>query len=364
MAALAVLMATGLLSLPSVCAIVGVTAVASAFRDPAYLAAIAQLAPKPYLPQANALAQIGVGLGRIAGPMAGGVLIALAGLTAVVSVDVASFAVGVGTLLAVRFPDRMFVRRRETFRAALVGGWRFLARRPPLLLMVGYFAVVNYWTAVMWVAVPPLVLSFSSPAALGTVTALGGLGAAVGAVAVVRWGGTRRRATGMIGFVVASGLGMVVMGLRPSVTLIAAGFVIRMAAMSIGNAHWLAIMQTKVGHELQGRVLATNLMLVSLMQPLGFLTAGPLANGLLAPLLAPGGALHGTLGQVVGTGQHGGVALLLILAGAFFVVWGGLGLRYRRLHLLEDGLPDATPGAELDADLDVVQGEADLALVR
>ncbi|MFF0306944.1 amino acid adenylation domain-containing protein [Streptosporangium sp. NPDC004379] len=339
MAALVLLMVTGRLELWNVCLIVGATSVVTAFQMPAYLAAIAQLVPKPYLPQANAVANLGFGVGNVVAPLAGGALIGLFGLSSVVAIDVVSFGLGVVTLLAVRFPNRLFHRREETFRAALTGGWRFLIRRRPLLVMALYFAVVNFCTALMWVLVTPVVLAIGSPASLGAVTAAGGLGAAVGTAVVLVWGGTRRRTVGMIGFVAGSGLGVVLMGVWPAVWLVAAGLFLRLACMSIGNAHWLSIIQVKVGPELQGRVLAVNVMLATAMQPLGFLSAGPLADWVQPHTSGPGR----------------GAAAVLLVSGVFLVVWGLLGLRHRPLYRLEDLVPDAAPPPEAEADLDAIQ---------
>ncbi|MEQ0559938.1 amino acid adenylation domain-containing protein [Amycolatopsis sp. NEAU-NG30] len=357
MAALAVLIALGRLDLVSVCLIVGVTSIASAFQRPAYLAAIAQLVPKPYLPQANALADIGAGLGTVLGPILGGLLMGLSGLTSVVVVDVATFVVGVATLMAVRFPDRLFFKQREPFRKALTGGLSFVVRRKPLLAMIGYFAVVNYFTALMWVVLTPLVLSVGTPGELGLVSAAGGVGAAAGAVVVIGWGGTKRRATGMIAFVIGSGIGVLLMGAWPSAVVIGAGLFVRLACMSIGNAHWLSIVQTKVGQHLQGRVLAINVMLATAMSPLGFLTAGALSDW-LGPLVRGVPALD----PVTANDTHAGVAALMVVSGIVLVVWGVLGLRYRRLRRIEDLLPDAAPPAEIDDDLDRVQAQADRSL--
>ncbi|WP_456093850.1 amino acid adenylation domain-containing protein [Nonomuraea solani] len=340
MAAMVLLLVTGGLDLLSVCLIVGVTSVVTAFQQPAYLAAIAQLVPKPYLPQANALANLGFGIGNVVAPLAGGALIGTLGLSAVVAIDVITFGVGVVTLLAVRFPDRLFRKQEETFRAALTGGWHFLRRRRPLLVMALYFAVVNFGTALMWVLITPVVLGLGTSGDLGLVTALGGLGAAAGTGLVLVWGGTRRRATGMVGFVIGSGLSMILMGAWPALGLVAAGLFFRLACMSITNAHWLSIIQVKVGQELQGRVLAVNVMLATAMQPLGFLSAGPLADW--AQPYTSGGAGRGA-------------ALVLLVSGVLLVVWAVLGLRYRTLHYLEDLVPDAAPPPEAAADLNAVQ---------
>jgi amino acid adenylation domain-containing protein len=338
-AALVALLATDRLALWSVCAIVGVTALTEAVRQPAWLAAVAQLVPKPYLNQANSLANLGPGLSMLVGPLAGGALLGLVGLSGVVAVDVVTFLVGLVTLLAVRFPDRLWHRMEESFGTALLGGWRFVLRRKAILVQVLFFAVVNYFTAVMWVAVTPLVLALSGPGSLGLVTAIGGVGAAVGAVVVLAWGGTERRTIGMVGFVIGSGIGTVLLGVLPSVTVIAVGLFVRLASMTIGNVHGLSIIQVKVGQELQGRVLAVNLMIAAVMQPLGFLTVGPLTGHVFDPLVRD----HPGLADALGGGPERGLALFLVASGVFLVLWGIAGLLYRPLRLAEDALPDAAP---------------------
>jgi hypothetical protein len=131
--------------------------------------------------------------------------------------------------------------------------------------------------------------------------------------------------------------------------------------MMILNSHWMALIQTKVGMELQGRVLATNQMLAMSMMPLGFLTAGPLSDHVFEPLMRPGGALADSVGLVLGAGPGRGAGLLLVVVGLLLFVWGLIGLAYRPLRLLEDILPDALPDAEI-GDKDAIQAEADRQL--
>jgi hypothetical protein len=124
---------------------------------------------------------------------------------------------------------------------------------------------------------------------------------------------------------------------RPATWPVAAGLFLWWAATSVLNAHWLAILQVKVGLELQGRVLAVNQMLATAMMPLGFVSAPALAR-----LIDPGAVLVGS--------------------GALLVAWGVLGLRYRPLRHLEDSLPDAVAGPEIAEDLDELQAEIDARL--
>ncbi|GAA4819213.1 amino acid adenylation domain-containing protein [Streptomyces ziwulingensis] len=355
MALLALLAATGGLSVPAVCILVTVTSLASAFHRPAYLAATAQLVPKPYLPQANSLVGLGIGTAQVAGPLLGSALLAVTGLSGVTAAGVCAGVASLVSLWCVRFPDRLFRRQREPFGRALAGGWRYLVRRPPLLRLIGFAAVLNLFASTVFVGVQPLVLSFAHVTDLGVVTTAGGLGAVAGALLMLSWGGTRRRATGMIGATVAVGAGTMLMGSHASVAVVAAGLALRMAAMAVLNAHWLSLIQVKVGQELQGRVLATHLMLALATQPAGFLAAGPLADAVFTPLLRH----HAVLRALVGEGPGRGMALLLFGCGLCLVVLGVWGLCWRPLRHLEDDLPDATPAPETATDLDTVQQRAD-----
>ncbi|WP_242887583.1 hypothetical protein [Actinomadura litoris] len=85
--------------------------------------------------------------------------------------------------------------------------------------------------------------------------------------------------------------------------------------------------------------MAINIMLATAMQPLGFLSAGWLADWAQPHTSGPGR----------------GAALVLLASGVLLVVWGLAGLRYRPLRHLEDLVPDAAPPPEADADLDAVQ---------
>ncbi|GGO17072.1 hypothetical protein GCM10010116_34480 [Microbispora rosea subsp. aerata] len=364
-AALVILLWLGRLEVWQVGVIAGLLSLVTAFHRPAYLAAVAQLVPKPYLMQANALANLGTGLGMLVGPLGGAALITAVGLHGVVAVNVATFLAGLGTLLLVRFPDRLFRRLEESFWQAITGGWRFLVRRRPLMIMIGFFVVENYLGMLAQAVTVPAVLSFGDVGGVGVVTAMQGLGAVLGSLVMVFWSGTERRAIGMVGFVIGFGAGVLLVGLRPSLPLAAFGGLMSWAFLSVLNAHWLAIIQLKVGLELQGRVLATNQMLAVSMTPLAFLTAPVLADDVFGPLLVPGGALADTVvGDVVGVGPGRGVALLLVACGALLVLWGALGLWFRPLRRMEDALPDAVAGAEIADDLDAVQSEADAKLLE
>jgi hypothetical protein len=124
------------------------------------------------------------------------------------------------------------------------------------------------------------------------------------------------------------------------------------------NSHWQALIQTKVGLELQGRVLATNQMIAMSSMPIGYFLSGVLADSIFEGAMNKSGIVANLLGPVIGTGTGRGMALLLICAGLLVILWSTIGFRFKPLILMEDSLEDAAPGAVIQ-DRDTLQKELD-----
>ncbi|GCD98573.1 hybrid non-ribosomal peptide synthetase/type I polyketide synthase [Embleya hyalina] len=345
MAALVVLMHGDGLYLWHVYLVVSVTSVAGAFQRPAYLAAVAQLVPKRYLGHAAGIGQLGVGVGLVFSPMLGAALIDPIGIDGVLLVDTGTFAIGALTLLLVRFPNLMFRVREETFGAEIRNGWRYITRRPGLRAALRFFVVDHVFYTLGFAVITPMLLAEQSDSVLGLALGAGGVGGIVGSVLMGLWGGTARRSHGML---IAMGIGsfaMILVGISTVPALIVAGMFLVGFGESLAEGHWIAIVQSKVGFELQGRVLSLFITLMMLTMPLGYLVVGPLAERFVQPLL-----------ESEGPGR--GLALLIVLSGVLQLAWAVRGWFDDRLRLIEDELPDAIPPAEIGT-RDDLQREAD-----
>ena len=111
-------------------------------------------------------------------------------------------------------------------------------------------------------------------------------------------------------------------------------------ALPIVNASATAIMQMKIEPDVQGRVFAFRRMISGGAIPIACLFSGPLADYIFEPLMAQEGPLVGSVGQIIGTGDGRGIALLFIVAAIFLVVLTAGGLLYQPLRFIEDRLPD------------------------
>jgi hypothetical protein len=254
---------------------------------------------------------------------------------------VVTVVLSLAVLCLVRFPDLLFRRRDESVWQEITGGARYIARRAPMRAMVVFFLAYNLLLGVGLALLPPMILSFASAPMLGTVTMIGAAGGVAAGITLALWGGSARRATGMIGFVVLTGAGMAIAGLRPELSFVTCGLVCVTFSLAMINGHWLTLIQAKVGPELQGRVVAFNRMIANITEPVGYVLAGIAADRLVG-----------------GTGH--GMGLLLVGVGAGVTALGVAGLRWRRLRYLEDLLPDHVPDALATWDREELQRRADL----
>lgn len=338
---------------------VSIGSIANAFQRPAYIAAVAQLVPKQQLGRANGVVQLATNMGNIFSPLLGGALLVWIGLRGVVLIDALTFLAAIATLLFVRFPNTMFRQREETFRRQMVGGWRFIARRPSLRAFILFFFVYNFVSASYNILVPPLVLANYSESVLGTVLSVMSIGVLIGTFVMIFTGGTKRRINGMILSAALTGIAIGAAVFRPSLTFLTIGLFVGGFISSFIDAHWQSIIQTKVPFKLQGRVIATILMIAMLTMPLGFLVWGWLADNVFEIWLQADGLLAGSVGQIIGVGDGRGTALLLISAGLFLFFWGLLAFSYRPLRDIEDRLPDAVPQGVIIHNIDELQNQLD-----
>jgi surfactin synthase thioesterase subunit/MFS family permease len=336
--------------------------IAGAFQRPAYLAAIAQITPKRYLGQANGFAQMITATGSFIAPMLGGFLFLIIGLSGIIFIHFTTFLIAGCILCFVRFPNFLFRKREEPVLSEMVGGIRYIVRRKSLMIMIGFFLVFNLVWGIPNVLITPLVLKLNSPSALGLIIAAMSGGTIAGGIIMSIWGGTRRRTLGMIGFVVLAGLAFILMGSSSALFIIAAGAFISRLALSLINTHWQALIQSKVGLELQGRVFAINFLMANILLPAGNYLAGILSDRIIGPFMAKEGTGTSYLRFWAGFGEGQGMALIIFIAGILVTLWGIFGITYKPLRNLEDNLPDAIPGAVIIEDKDKIQELADLEL--
>jgi MFS family permease len=332
---------TGDLAFWLICAATAIGSTANAFQTPAWTASIAVLVPRSQLGRANGMVQFNEGLAIVIAPALAGVLLTTFGLAAVLIVDAVTFAIGVLTLALVRFPP--YQRDESTERSVRSDSgfaWRYLRERPGLFWLLWIYSGVNFMFSMTLVLIIPLVVSFSTEAAVGAILSIAGVGAVVGSIIVGTYGEPKRLVRTIMGGIFISGLLSAVSGARASLLVIAVPTVLIFLLTPIINGASQVVWQTKVAEGSQGRVFSLRRMIGQAISPIAILLAGPLADNVFEPALATDGSLAGTVGQLIGTGTGRGIGFLYVVTGICTALLAAAGWMSSRVRHIETELPD------------------------
>ena len=318
-----------------------------AFQRPAYTAAISTMIPKKHYGRAQGMIGMVESATGIIAPVAAGALLGFIGIDGIMFIDMATFLFAVSMLLIVRIPQPEISREGHQARGSMwresAFGFRFLLKRKPLLYLLMSYATLNLVLTFCFSVQSPMILARtgSNELILGTVQMFLGIGGVAGGAVMSIWGGPKRRIRGIFLSVIGSMLlGPIVIGLGDSLLLWAVGGFCVVFFAQFASATSSVVWQSKVPHDIQGRVFAYRSMIGSIASPIGMLLAGTLADYLFEPMMQGSGWGANTFSWLVGTGPGAGMGLMMVLAGGLGVLLGFSGLVIRSIRHLERLIPD------------------------
>jgi DHA3 family macrolide efflux protein-like MFS transporter len=316
----------------------------SAFQWPAYSAATTLLVSKEHLGRASGMVQLSEAVAQIASPSLAAVLMGVVQVQGVMLIDFITFLFAVLTLTFVRVPRPEATAEGQAGEGSLLReaayGWHYITARPGLLGLLLFFAATNFTSGIVQVLFTPLVLSFTTAVALGTILSIGGSGFLIGSLVMSAWGGPKARVMGIYLFELLQASMLFAAGFPPRVAILAVAAFGYFFGVPIVNGCSQAIWQTKTAPDVQGRVFAVRRMIAWSSLPLAYLAAGPLADRVFEPLLAEGGSLASSVGRIIGTGEGRGIGLLYILLGFVSLSATVVAFLHPRLRQVERELPD------------------------
>ena len=231
---------------------------------------------------------------RLAGAPLAGVLIAATGATNVLWIDAGSFIVS-AALVAVGVPRPAVERepRKTSYRRELREGYAFLRADRTLAVLVFIVSLTNLFDAVAMIALPVLAHDvYESALSLGLMTAAGGAGSVLGALAFAAIGHRlSRRAVFTWGFIVVT-LSFPVAAFFPPLTVLLVAKTVSGLASGPLNPVIDTVFMERVPAGMRGRVFGVTQAAAWVAIPLGVLVAGAVieAIGLRATLLLSGAA--------------------------------------------------------------------------
>ncbi|MCP2193755.1 MFS transporter [Williamsia deligens] len=287
-AALAAIAWVGVLSPVSLLAMTFLLACGSALTSPAWQAIQPELVPREQIPAASSLGSVTVNAARAVGPALGGVVVAVAGPTAVFALNAVSYVAVIGALVLWHRPRTDRAVGRESPGSAIVSGLRYVRSAPIVRRIMLRSAIFAFPASTLWALLPLASSEHLHLGATGYGAILGvlGVGAVAGVVVIPR---ARRRFDANT-ILAASALlyaaGVVAAGCLP---LAAAVPLLLLAGTAwIGTLTVLnAAVQLSVATWVRARAMSVYLLVFMGSQAVGSFLWGLVANAIgLGPTLA------------------------------------------------------------------------------
>lgn len=345
--ALLILYSTGGLEIWHLCAAGFFASAFESFQFPAYSAAITTMVEKKHYTRANAMLGMVGSASLIISPALAGALLPFLGINGVMGIDIVTFLFAIGTLLFVLIPNPVETAAGRASRGGLlresVFGFRYIVSNPSLLGLLLIFFGINLTVTLAMILFAPMILArtANNTVILGTTMMMFGVGGVVGGLVIAAWGGFKRRIHGvLLGLILASLLGQVVIGVGQGIWMWGAGAFLMMFFLPLVNGSSQGIWQAKVPPDIQGKVFATRRLIAQISAPVAMIMGGRLADVVFEPAMASGGAFARLFQPLVGSGPGSGMALMFMFAGMLGAVVAFTGYLVPAIRRVEDLLPD------------------------
>lgn len=296
------LFATGRIEVWHVYVILAVRSLGGAFHQPAMAASTSLLVPHGQLTRVAGANQFLHGALTIVAPPTGALLVGLLSTAAILAIDVGTAALAVLPLLAIDIPSppgqaaaRADAGLPSSYARDVRAGVAYVAAWRGLSWLILLAMLLNLLLSPSSALLPLLILKEfgGGPVQLGWVESALGLGILAGGLLLGLWGGFRKRILTSLAGILVLGTAIVAAGLTPAdrFALLLAAFFAVGAGQVLANGPIVAILQSTVHPDYQGRVFSLVGAGAGAMMPLGLLLAGPIADlaGVRAWFVAGGG---------------------------------------------------------------------------
>jgi len=315
--------------------------VCRAFQNPAFSASVALMVPDDQRDRANAVMQLTGPLAGLIAPGLAAIIYAAMGIIGVLAVDLLSFSVAITAMLLARIPapPRSESKQTASILRDLLAGFAFLLEHKPMLVMVGFFTLVNFIGVGLGVLLTPYLLSRmgNDTGLMSIILTVSHLGAIVGGIVIGAWGGTRPRIHTVMIALILAGIVLIFAGIAQAPVPLGITLFLFMALPMAANIPLMSIMQSKVPPDKQGRVFAAIGQLTMLVTPLSPLLVGPLADNIFEPAAQ---AATWSFAPLVGSGAGAGMGLMFGLAGILIAVLAAVCYAFPSVRRMEATIPD------------------------
>jgi DHA3 family macrolide efflux protein-like MFS transporter len=284
-AVLAVLFLSGNIQVWHIFTITFIRSLLGAFHFAAFQASTSLMVPEDQLSRVAGMNQTLWGALNIIAPPLGALLLGVLSFPAIMGIDVVTALLAVAPMLFVRIPQPVRQTAATTVTSVtrdVKDGFVYLWHWPGARFVLFGSALIN---ALVWPAMslmPLLVTKHFSGGALqlGWMNSAFSIGMVAGGLTLSAWGGFKRKSATVALGLTGGAVGMLMAGAAPAALfwLAFGGLLLFGFTNPLVNGPLVAIVQSAVPADMQGRVFTVIGSFASLASPVGMALAGPLAD--------------------------------------------------------------------------------------
>lgn len=307
-AVLALLFAYESAQLWQIYALLLIRAIGTVFHNPAMQASTTLMVPeKQYARIAGFNSTLRSSTGILA-PLLGALLVETISISTILTIDIVTACLAIGALFLVNIPQPKSTpqsklnTKQPSILSELRSGLQFVRNWPGFMMLLIIIMFINLVFSPAATLTPLLVTDHFHGGALelAWIQSAISIGSLIGGMMLSIWGGTKRRIVPSMAALVLLGVSMAAVGFAPSALLslaIGAMFCVGLT-ISFGAGLRVAIIQTVVPPQMQGRIFTLMGSTGSMMAPIGLFLAGPVADRWGVPVWY---VLCGVITAVLGT---------------------------------------------------------------
>lgn len=272
-------------------------------------------------------------------PALAGSMYPIIGLGGILLIDIFTFFAAFAMLIAVQVPQP----QPKDDRISMTSIWQDILFGFQYVFQHSNLRILLFITTAFWFAhdlgealYDPMILARSNgnAAVLASTSVAAGVGGVTGAVLVSLWGGPKRRIQGLLNGMIGAGISKTFFGLGQSPKVWIPAQCSSSLNFPLLSSSEDALWFTNVTPAIQGRVFAASALILQACSAIATLIAGPLADRIFEPTVQSGGMLA-PFGELFGTEEGAGIALLYVLCAIGMLLMGIVGYTLPALRNIE-----------------------------
>lgn len=307
---------------------VSISSIFISLLEPAYKATVTDLLTDDEYGRASGLVQLAGASRYLISPFLAGIILAVSDIRTILIIDIGTIFLTVLVVSAVRKTIREVKPIKDDFNfiKEFGEGIKIISSDNGVKSLVLLMAFMCFFVAFIQALLIPMILAFADVKAVGIMESVSAMGMVAGSI-IIGVFNIKKNYTKMLTIsLMGTGFFMALTGSTTNSFLLVGFCMLFFMALPFVNTAADVLIRIRIPNEMQGRAWG----MISVLTQLGYVVAygisGILADYVFGPMLMDGGALAGTVGRIIGTGEGRGIGFMLILSGitmfAFAFIFG------------------------------------------